>query len=405
MDFALIQLYRNILGDCDLMRDCSRVYYSLRKPAERSMEEYSRGLASIVALEAMDPFGSSHGALIDDLNNLNRDYNYDMYSEDGDASGYLILWDFYRSVMLEFMCDELSQFLFWAAKVQICTGAVSVAPPPGFVPLFRTFFATIIRNLRENGFLGSMRGSVPFLAAAFVHNFAHLDKLVRGYVSTIAGQPIPVSPSLFQSVSSDPMTKFLYETSIRATTTALGHPFLTVSVSQVCDPNVVPYPGIDGSGNVLMWAAGSTWVSTVCGIYGNSGWKGFFRGLRSSLSIAMLPVSPFLLLGIADMIMYRRMLGQSGSGVNDNICGSASRNHSASILYDILKKNDGYRVVTQYAQLTLYQFIPGLVAFMAGRAALWFVFGSTERRLTQRRRRENYLKSFWTNNPIEFDQS
>ena len=31
----------------------------------------------------------------------------------------MVLWDFYRSVFLEFTCDEMSQFIFWATKVRL----------------------------------------------------------------------------------------------------------------------------------------------------------------------------------------------------------------------------------------------------------------------------------------------
>jgi hypothetical protein len=85
----------------------------------------------------------------------------------------------------------------------------------------------------------------------------------------------------------------------------------------------------------------------------------FFRGLRSSFTAALVPFSPFLLFGIAEMVMYRRMLGDSSSsgasvtstvvqeGAKDAVAGTIGAikevaGPSANVINDIISSEGGY---------------------------------------------------------------
>lgn len=74
----------------------------------------------------------------------------------------------------------------------------------------------------------------------------------------------------------------------------LSHPFLVLAV------NMVKYP----------MYRGRSWLYAYFRIVAEKGFPGLYRGLKSRLVFNILPISPFYYWGIADSIVYRRILGQ-----------------------------------------------------------------------------------------------
>ena len=56
MDFALVQLYRNVYSDVSMLTDSCEAYIQVRKPAERTLAEFSAGVQDIMNMEAANPY-------------------------------------------------------------------------------------------------------------------------------------------------------------------------------------------------------------------------------------------------------------------------------------------------------------------------------------------------------------
>jgi hypothetical protein len=63
----------------------------------------------------------------------------------------------------------------------MCTGPLDLGLSTSSLAL--AFFRNIKERLTTFGGIGAMQGCAPFIAAAFVHNFAHFEDLVRSYLS------------------------------------------------------------------------------------------------------------------------------------------------------------------------------------------------------------------------------
>lgn len=80
------------------------------------------------------------------------------------------------------------------------------------------------------------------------------------------------------------------------TTATLSHPFLLISLTIATNPIYRGYGAI---------YAYLKLVST-------EGWKGLYKGLRSNMLLSLLPLPPFMMFGITDMLLFKRMIGQVG---------------------------------------------------------------------------------------------
>lgn len=80
------------------------------------------------------------------------------------------------------------------------------------------------------------------------------------------------------------------------TTATLSHPFLLISLTIATNPIYRGYGAI---------YAYLKLIST-------EGFIGLYKGLRSNILLSLLPLSPFMMLGITDMLLIKRMIGQVG---------------------------------------------------------------------------------------------
>ena len=76
--------------------------------------------------------------------------------------------------------------------------------------------------------------------------------------------------------------------------TTLSHSFLVLSVSMICDPMI----------------RGDAWLLATWKFWSKYGFFGFYNGLRARtlFNLIPLPLSPYLLFGIPDIISYRQMI-------------------------------------------------------------------------------------------------
>ena len=157
---------------------------------------------------------------------------------------------------------------------------------------------------------------------------------------------------------------------LRASTRVFAHPFLLVAVRQVCSPSAQPFP-LPGSSRAVTWAMDATWFKSAWDYYKAEGSAlCFFRGLRSSFTAALVPFSPFLLFGIAEMVMYRRVLGDSGGGgasVTSAVVQEGAKEAatgamgamkevagpSANVINDIICSEGGYASILRYGLLSM----------------------------------------------------
>ena len=175
----------------------------------------------------------------------------------------------------------------------------------------------------------------------------------------------PHHPSLrratsnIETIEQMPLLVYVNGVILRASTRVFAHPFLLVAVRQVCSSTAQPFP-LPGSSRAVTWAMEATWFRSAWDYYKAEGSAlCFFRGLRSSFTAALVPFSPFLLFGIAEMVMYRRMLGDSSSsgasvtstvvqeGAKDAVAGTIGAikevaGPSANVISDIISSEGGY---------------------------------------------------------------
>ena len=394
-------------------------YMVCRNPDKRTLNEFTRGLESLTNLEMSNPY------LIDDASDslqksrsrFSFGYGTTPMKTLGNSTTALddedvdiievrgLLWDFYRSVILEFTCDELSQFFFWAAKARLCANPFAPLTAAG---LAAEFYADVTGRVRKYGAIGCLRGSAPFVAAAFVHNFHHFEDLVKYYLSAVLPLRDVEETGLKRADRSEiphlediHVYTYLNGLLLRASTRIFAHPLLLMAVRQVCDHGTTPFP-VPGNSRGLTWARDKTWMMNAWEYYYEEGnISCFFRGLRSSLTSALVPISPFMMLGLAEIVLYRRILGHTGSGEPLALSGGSGRGGasvgtpSASIIHDIITKEGGYSSLLRYGYLTCLQLIPGFLSFVGFRGTLWFIFGSTKQRQRQRQWRLKRLKEFW----------
>jgi len=433
MDFALTQLYRNIYNDISILRDACGIYFAIHPSGQRSFGDFAKGL-DLVLLADHHPgpvctwvWSSTEKMLVV---SHEPDVEDDTEHSREDDTVLSILWGFYRSVVIEYSMEELSQYPFWAAKVIMCTSDSPIIDSS--VSLGRSFFNLIRDRLAEGGIMGTYKGCLPFLGASLWYNFSHVEGIVRQYVvssyprvlsvhsfmqskeeetaiskrtrsASIVVEPEIVDSSI-NSASNILSMESLSGAATRGALVLLSHPFLLLSVRQVTNApltmvassasapssvaGIIALPfglgyanGISSS--VIMRALYDSWFVRALNIYATQGISGFFNGIRGALGAAFLPISSMLLLGITEMVTYRRM------------SSSTDMRHSASIVHDIVVNEGGYLALLKYGALTAYQILPGFFSFTVARSALWFIFGTSDERMKQYSRRDTLLRSFW----------
>eukprot|EP00602_Paraphysomonas_sp_CaronLab_P006342 CAMPEP_0185028280 /NCGR_PEP_ID=MMETSP1103-20130426/13938_1 /TAXON_ID=36769 /ORGANISM="Paraphysomonas bandaiensis, Strain Caron Lab Isolate" /LENGTH=349 /DNA_ID=CAMNT_0027562655 /DNA_START=46 /DNA_END=1092 /DNA_ORIENTATION=+ len=349
MDAVLLNYYRVLWSEFVILYDAATVYHK-RRPTGKSVKEFGEGLHALVKSE----INSNSPAFYDDDEILD-------FSEDRVIRK--VLWQFTHGVVLEFIAEELSQYPFWAAKVVTVVNKSYREDVNVLRSAFRFFEHTYARG----GIRAIFEGNVPYLAAAAVVNYDHLQKTMRGFI-TVLESHLPRLPSSSLSLNQqgkgqksakrrrsndfDGAKKnevqsswTLASTAGRVAIAVMVHPLLLLSVRMITDPQL----------------RSQNWLSAYWSLVSTQGIPVLYTGLRISLSLALLPLKPVYSLGVPECVLFRRM---SGQGVEDRFGGSFSVIYSALV-------EEGALGLVGYGILTAAQVIPGFLSFVASRWCLW----------------------------------
>ena len=167
MDSSLIQTYRLVMQDCVLLYDV----FSLTTNSIRglpSVREYLDAVQAVILEESRlkRPRG-------DDADSLLQGYSSPMGREKSAGKQSInLIWEYFHSVLLPFVVEELSQYPFWAAKVSLLTDDVlldSVKDMPLSAmlkpeSLATKFFSHIATKAKQQGLLALFEGSLSFMS-------------------------------------------------------------------------------------------------------------------------------------------------------------------------------------------------------------------------------------------------
>lgn len=121
--------------------------------------------------------------------------------------------------------------------------------------------------------------------------------------------------------------------------------------------------------------------------------------------LSLLPLSPLLLLGISDSIIYRRILGQVHccccacpllliAHRRVTVQGNGTTGGLISVLREMVsKEGGGVLSLLNYGLLTAVQVVPGFLSFLAMRLASRLLFGTSLQRKHQISRRKEIVDS------------
>jgi len=113
----------------------------------------------------------------------------------------------------------------------------------------------------------------------------------------------PARPNSSKNKSSRPLQSsglwgYLNRLVEHLTIATLSHPFLLMSLTMVTNPL---YQG---------YGAGYAYLKLVT----TEGLMGLYKGLRSNILLSLLPLTPYMMCGIADLLLFKSMIGQVGDG-------------------------------------------------------------------------------------------
>ena len=395
MDFHLTKYFRLISDDIILIIDVIRIYRK-KRTEPLTLKEFTETLAMVIQQESQDLIAATNNNTttnntfgIRNKNMINSSKNNNMILRD-------ICWEFFHSVILKFLLEELSQYPFWAAKVALITSpSLSHCTIHAMIS---TWFLKIKNKFQVDGIAGLYEGYVPFLVASIIQNYDSFENSLRQFFVAIMATP-PNSPSSSNNMlykgtrkhshdtlnciitkptqSSKNYTVGLFQ---RSLTSLLSHPFLCLSVAMICNPKL----------------GGQNWFFSSVSILSTAGIRGLYSGLRTHLGFTLIPLSSLCFFGISETIIYRSM-AWVGRNQDDRSGGLLS-------VAQTVVKNDGVKGLLQYGLITTIQIVPGFAAFIATRSILWLFLGSSRQRKKQLLRRYQILDEFWSSRKPKNDK-
>jgi hypothetical protein len=184
MDFALTQIYRKVYHDIVLIYDVAR-YCQKRKLVGSFINNFAEALALAMATEASD------------LENLPPPI-LSASTIETEQERLRIQWEvfteFMHSIVVQFSCEELSQFPFFSAKVltAIANDSITATEAGRNMSIFQLFkassYSLVSRPLSlliNGGVIALYEGCLPFLSAACIYNFSQLQLSVQRFMATI----------------------------------------------------------------------------------------------------------------------------------------------------------------------------------------------------------------------------
>ena len=159
-----------------------------------STESYSNAWLEL-EMDENDHHENNSTMNILNIHNLNNNENGEIGELQQSLYAWInLLWEFYKSVVFEFCCEELSQYPFWAAKVLICTNSVYIHKDSSLL----IEFPKLIQNrFKEQGFWGNVQGCLPFFAAASIKNYSHVERIFKEFLGLLTAR----MPSIPETIS------------------------------------------------------------------------------------------------------------------------------------------------------------------------------------------------------------
>lgn len=418
LDFQITHFYRLVVDDLILMSDAYSLYRKY-KTRGRTLDEYLHILSIIAEIEAQELEDAESGKVI---------------NEESDESVSYLAWDYFRSVILRFAMDDLSQFAFWSSKILL-----SLENEPFGMPTVRKFYEHLYNNVRTGNIRILYEGAIPYLTASFVVNFPHILRATKKFFFTVltklprppsfihlpgdessnqrsnalatsvpGERPKPprfaegdISPatgenehslqkkiSMYQKKNSpendDALSHSHNNKSQSLSTTSIIQRFLeTTAITTLSQPFLV----IAVRMVKHQLGAGKSWLYAYLQLLTNEGLPYLYTALRSRLIYNLLPISSFYFFGIPDSIIYRRIIGQSVFSSTEQMLNVArqlaAQDNSQSALS-----------LMNYGVLTMSHFIPGFVSFLGMRSIGWLLFGPTIHRRHQVQRRSEIVDAY-----------
>lgn len=378
------------------------------------MGEYLHILSIVAELEAQELEDAESGKVIND--------------ENKDSVSYLA-WDYFRSVILRFAVDDLSQFAFWSTKILL-----SLDNEPFGMPTIKNFYGHLIENVRSGNIRVLYEGCIPFLTASFVVNLPHIIKATKKFFYTLLSK-LPRPPSFIHLPGEDSIQRKALDSSApgmrpkpprfpdeanvsspeqslqrkismyqkksnadnddhnnqqsqnkanawsmnsitqrfveTAIITTLSQPFLVIAVRMVKH----------------QLGAGKTWLYAYLQLLSNEGLPYLYTALRSRMIYNLMPISSLYFCGIPDSIIYRRIIGQSVF---------TSTEQALNVARQLASQDNSQSAVSllNYGVLTASHVIPGFVSFLGMRSIGWFLFGPTIHRKHQLERRSEIVNAY-----------
>lgn len=154
-----------------------------------------------------------------------------------------------------------------------------------------------------------------------------------------------------------------------AITTVVSHPHLVTAAHMTVNP----------------LCRGTPWAVAFIKIMTDYGMSAFYLGLKSRLLVNLLPFSSFIVMGIADNILYRNILSVAFNHTDSSSSSSSSAaGGSAMISY------------MNYGLLSLAHMVPGFFTFLGMRTVSRIVFGCSVHRKHQFQRRKESVDAYMT---------
>jgi hypothetical protein len=208
MDYNILKSFRVFYQDYVLLFDAIKEYHRVR-PSNKSLKEFTSGVAAMIEVEASIE-KVQQGIVVMSKGETESEY-----------SGLGLIIEIIRSVILDFIADEISQveiYIFlsfpYIFKIYTCCHPFVQYPfwsvklattsfPSGMKSTWSLIQETIVDKYQRGTIF---RGFYPYLAASMIENYSVLVANTRALLKAIAHR-LPRSPSIDRVIKSMSPTK------------------------------------------------------------------------------------------------------------------------------------------------------------------------------------------------------
>eukprot|EP00981_Chlorochromonas_danica_P007679 scaffold1863_cov166-Ochromonas_danica.AAC.4 len=398
LDFALTQFYRVLLDDLLLIYDAYTVYSKKRSYGSRSLKEFSEVLADLTEVEAQN---------FDDI-------DFKKLSKGQQETVTTIIWDYIHSVWIRYLLDDASQFPFWSAKLKV----FSTQPAFGMSAIY-SLKELLIARFQKGKVYTIYEGFAPYLMASALVNMDYLIKRTNNFIFSILSKipsppsldvierdeshgqllpadsmvmmppplPAPVIPGLTHVASNWNLHASRSSSSSGAYREKMSTKAWLMSICSTVCTTVCSHPNIVSAVHMVAnpLCKGSPWAVAVIKVLTDYGIGAFYNGMKLRIFVNLLPFTSFLVMGIADNIIYRSILSVANIG-----------HHHHHHIQPSSTPAVGAASYLTYNLLTAAHIVPSFLSFVSIRALYRMMFGPSMLRKQQLLRRKEIVEAFMT---------